>query len=250
MKTVRHGLGLVLFLFVSGCGIADAVDSIASAIDSSEEATAATTDAAMQVSNEIVSGATGVGVSGANASVSQMAIRGLVRNLSVPISETFSDEAPCESGSGSMTGEVTGTIEGDTENDMFVITAADMEMTMTGIMDDCVFADNSETDFDESSITMSGEIEGSGALSGDVSGIDMSMSMDGTMTFEADGCDGGGSLTMSMDGEGSSDYPDEGEEPDFDCTVTGSITGTACGTTISCTISGDCDDPTQTGTGC
>lgn len=244
---------MIFLLLSASCGglSTGTSSSEGTPIDSPEEATQTATDTALQVTTDAVSGATSVGVSGANASVSQMAIRGLVQNLSIPISEEFEEDAPCETGSGSMSGSVTGTIEGETDDyDNFTITAADMQMTMTGIMTDCAFEDNSETEFDESSLTMSGEIEGSGALSGDVSGIQMSMEMDGAITFEADGCDGGGSLTMAMNGGGEADYPDEGEEPNFDCTVTGSVSGTACGTTIDCTISGDCDNPTQTGTGC
>jgi hypothetical protein len=169
----------------------------------------------------------------------------------VSIDEEFSEDAQCATGTGNMSGTVTGTIEGDVdEYQNFIITAANMEMTMTGIMTDCAPQDIAETEFDESSIALTGEMSGSGTLSGDISGIEMGMGMDGTMEFEADGCQGGGSLTIAMDGEGLADYPDEGEEPAFDCTITGSITGTACGIAIDCTLSGDCDNPTQSGTGC
>lgn len=231
-----------LILLLASCGGSTGSTRAATSGDATSEAS----DVALESASGAMGQAAGTGLSASGATSAALTA---AKNASFPVNESFEEMAPCASGSGSLGGSVKGTVTADDKTGQ--ISAVDIDVTMTGTMTDCAVADDSSTDFDESDITISGTFDGTGSVTLVSGQLSMDMSMSADMTLGGSACVGGGSMMMSFTGTATAPVPDqEGQEPEFSGTVNGTVSGTACGTTINCTISGDFDNPTVSGTGC
>lgn len=204
----------------------------------SGDATKGATSAALGASN---SGADS-GADSAGLVVQALRVQALkVKEAVVNIPET-TEEFSFSCGSGAMNGSTTigGTVETDDVTNELI--GLDIDFDMTADFDACTPEDiASTTDVDESDYTLDGTATGAGSFS--VSGEDVvfSMTVDGDFTMTG-ACTGSLTFDMTVSGDGSLDS--------LSCEGSGSVTGTVCDSAINCTISGDCDNPTISGTGC
>lgn len=238
---------LIVAIAVTAVGCGSSSDSAPAApVSGSSIASQAATNASLTAAQTAMKSATAGGL----ASLSAQPKGTTLEKTMVPVDESFSDTESCgASGSASFSGSVTGNVTVDDATNQ--PTAVDIDLSMTGTMPDCAEADDPSTSgFDESKIVLNGDITGGGTFSLSGANLNMTMSINGTIKISGDACPDGGKLTMVFTSSGTAPMPEEGEEPKFDCTTEGSFVGTTCGTPVDCTVSGNCDDPTISGTGC
>lgn len=222
---------------VAGCGggSSDSSDSGTSS-DATKAATSTTLGASDESSDSGASGAAGLVVQALR--VNQSAA---LKAATVTIPETTEAVSfPC--GSGSATGSVTVSGSVTTDDVTGELTNLTIDLSQEFTFSGCTPEDiASTTDVDESDYTFDGTITGDGSLSGSGDSISFNFGADGSMTVSG-ACSGTLDFGMTVSGSGTLDS--------LDCTGSGSVQGTVCGETVDCTVSGDCENPTISGTGC
>lgn len=158
---------------------------------------------------------------------------------------TMNDQSPCDSGSIDMDGEGFSDFDYDDETGEFQ--SGEMNFTIQNRFDDCVFEEG-DSGSSSLAVTINGEISmGMYALL-DKDNVTMDVSIDGQVKFDLEDCSEGADLELVtyFMFEGKAD-----QNPEEMCQgVWGYIKGDVCGSKVDCEVSGDCEEPSFTGTNC
>lgn len=222
MKITRWGILAVLVL--AGCGGAGT-----STTTSGGNATRGATSSALSAANSSANTGT------SNAALVVQALRAGVKAATVTIPEMTTDVSfACNSGSADVSVTISGTV---TTNDATgELTSMDIDMSNTMTFNTCAPEDIASTsDIDESDYALDGTLTGTGSIGATSGTVSFSMTMDGPLTISGT-CTGTLTFDMSVSGSGTA--------TSLDCTGSGSVTGTVCDEAVSCTVSGDCENPT------
>lgn len=236
------GMGLIAFN-LGGCG-GDSGGGTTTP-GTSGNATRGATSTALSAGD---TGANSGGSSAASLAVQALTASRLAALKSATVDipeETASFSVDCSSGS--VSGAVTISGSATFDDDTMEVTALDIDMNMITAFDSCTPEDiESTTDVTESDYTLDGTLTGTGSISADEDSASFQVAMDGNLGISGT-CTG----TLTFDASISGSITENSESCSGSGTVSGTMTCPNDGTTtVNCTLSGDCDDPQLSGTGC
>ncbi len=157
--------------------------------------------------------------------------------------KTSTTKLSCKSGGGTTSSTIGGTVTTESSK----ITDIMINLTNTVTYNDCTPNDiATTTDVNESDYTIAGSLNGTGTFTGTQTAFAFEVTETGTLTVSGK-CTGSLAFNnFKVSGSGNiSNNTDS-----LSCTPTGSITGTVCSMSVTCTLGGTCDNPTLSGANC
>lgn len=178
------------------------------------------------------------------------ATKGVAEKGTAQIIQSRSQSFSCTSGSGTTSTSVSGHV-GYNDN-TGEIESLDLSFSIKEELNECAEADDQDTaDFDESKLTVGGSMIADVRMEYPINGkIALSAKITGDVNMGGSVCPEEGMLTMDITCNAEAIAPEGDKDPDFSGAMSGTIKGNICGEEVDCSLSGDCDNPQFTGTGC
>lgn len=222
----------------AGCGGGSGVRgaTAGTSTDAGLAATSAVLSALSSASGAATSGgaATSLTVQALQLSLDQIS-EGLGAVTTAIPSDTISASFSCVTGSTDISATFSGSFTQD--DTTLEVTSITLNLSESTTFNSCAPSDISTTSTDESTYTFDGTLTGTGTIAVDQNTFSFTTSNIGTVTI-SNTCNG--SLTFNLTASGSGSVSNISG---FSCSASGTVTGTACGVSLTCEVGGDCDNP-------